>query len=157
MSSVRYSVFVNATADAAYAEWTRFEDVPRFLKGVEGVRRISPTRLRWAAQIGGVAREWDAEIVDQIPGRLIAWRTVGNGPRHSGTVTFTPIGADAAAVTLHLEFRPEGVMETAASVLGIVRVRIKEDLERFKMFLERRDSERSRSRAPMWRSRSQTA
>ena len=42
---------------------------------------------------------------------------------------------------LQVEYKPEGVVETAGSWLGLVTRRVEGDLERFKSFIEERGSE----------------
>jgi uncharacterized membrane protein len=33
--------------------------------------------LHWRASVGGKEKEWDAEITEQVPDRVIAWRQDG--------------------------------------------------------------------------------
>ena len=42
---------------------------------------------------------------------------------------------------LQINFDPEGIVEKAGDVLGVVRARTKGDLERFKKFIEERGTE----------------
>jgi uncharacterized membrane protein len=37
------------------------------MEGVEEVRQEGDKRLFWRAKIGGKAKEWEAEITDQVP------------------------------------------------------------------------------------------
>ena len=54
-----------------------------------GSPRVDDTHLRWVANVGGARREWEAEIIEQVPGRKVAWRAAaGDGP--NGIVTFEP-------------------------------------------------------------------
>jgi uncharacterized membrane protein len=50
-----------------YNQWTQFEEFPHFMEGVEEVRQEGDKRLFWRAKIGGKAKEWEAEITDQVP------------------------------------------------------------------------------------------
>jgi uncharacterized membrane protein len=52
-----------------------FESFPEFMDGVEEVRQVTDTTVHWRTKIAGVAREFDAEIIDQQPDRRIAWHT----------------------------------------------------------------------------------
>ena len=65
MSTIEQSVEVNVPVRTAYNQWTQFEDFPRFMEGVEEVKQITDTRLRWRAEIAGQEREWEAEIDEQ--------------------------------------------------------------------------------------------
>jgi hemerythrin superfamily protein len=96
--------------------------------------------LHWVAEIGGVKREWDAAILEQVPDRKVAWAAVG-GATNAGAVYFTPVGADATSVTLHLEYEPEGLVEKAGDALNLVQRQAESDLEKFKAFIEARGSE----------------
>ena len=72
MERIASTIEVEVPVRTAYNQWTQFEDFPRFMEGVERVEQRDDRHLRWVADIGGVTREWDAEIVQQDPDRLIA-------------------------------------------------------------------------------------
>ena len=137
MSRFESSTDVNVPVTVAYDQWTQFEEFPRFMDGVESVRQLNDTQLHWIAEIAGVHREWDATIVDQVPDDHIQWRST-SGADNAGTVSFKPLGADRTEVTLALTFEPEGVVEKAGDVLGIVQRRTRGDLENFKEMIEDR-------------------
>ena len=86
-------------------------------------------------RIGGKEKEWDAEIIEQTPDQRIAWKSVG-GAMNEGTVTFEPLSAAKSLVQVHIEYEPEGVLETVGNETGAVSSRVKKDLERFKEFIE---------------------
>ena len=140
MSSVEKSIEVDVPVSTAYNQWTQFEEFPRFMEGVERVQQIDDTNLRWEAEIAGVRREWDAEIVEQVPDERIAWRSV-DGTGNAGVVTFQPVGAARTEVTLLMEFEPEGIAESVGDKLGFVSKQSEGDLKRFKEFIESRGSE----------------
>ena len=140
MSVIEKSIEVEVPVRTAYDQWTQFESFPKFMGGVEHVRQVDYRRLHWKAEIGGVVREWDAEIVDQLPDDRVTWRST-SGTTHQGTVSFAEEGAGRTRVTLRLEYQPEGAAEKAGDVLNIVDRRIEGDLERFKDFIESRGTE----------------
>jgi hypothetical protein len=106
------------------------------MEGVEEVRQLDETHLNCKAQIAGVERERDAEIVDQTPDERITWRATG-GAKNDGTVSFAPVeGGKCTRVTLRMEFEPEGFAEKAGDMLHIVQSRVGGDLDRFKDFIE---------------------
>jgi uncharacterized membrane protein len=138
MSTIEKSVHVDVPVSTAYDQWTQFETFPQFMEGVESVRQLDDKRLHWKAEIGGVTREWDAEIVDQVPDDRITWRAV-EGTANQGTVSFTPDQMSSTTqVTLRMEYEPEGAVEKTGDLLNIVDRRVKGDLERFKEFIEHR-------------------
>jgi len=140
MSTVEQSVDVGVPVRVAYNQWTQFEEFPQFMDGVEEVRQITDTRNHWRTVIGGVEREFDTEISEQRPDERIAWHAV-DGPNQAGVATFHRLDDSRSRVMLQMDFDPEGVVETAGDKLGFVERRIKNDLRRFKEFVEKRGTE----------------
>lgn len=140
MATTEKSIDVAVPISTAYNQWTQFEDFPKFMDGVEEVRQLDDVRLQWRAKVGGVTREWEAEIIEQHPDERIAW-TSTTGSRNAGVVTFHPLDDQRTKVMLQLDFEPEGIMESAGDALGVVTRRAKGDLERFKEFIESRGAE----------------
>jgi uncharacterized membrane protein len=140
MSTIEQSIEVNVPVRTAYNQWTQFEDFPHFMEGVEEVKQITDTRLRWRAEIAGQKREWEAEIDEQRPDERIAWHAF-DGSTNAGVVTFHRIDDGKTRVMLQLEFEPDDAMEKTGDVLGLVKRRAKGDMERFKEFIESRGTE----------------
>ncbi len=140
MSEVIESVDVAVPVSTAYNQWTRFEEFPQFMEGVEEVRQLSDDLTHWRISIGGVDREFDARITEQHPDERIAWSSVG-GTEHSGVVTFHRLDGDTTRVTLQMVTVPEGVVETVGDKVGLVKARAKGDLKRFKSYIEARGQE----------------
>jgi uncharacterized membrane protein len=140
MSTVQKSIEVKQPVSTVYNQWTQFESFPEFMEGVESIRQLDDKRVHWHAKIGGVDREWDAEITEQIPDQRISWRSV-NGPDNGGTVTFEPLGSDRTRLTVQMAYEPEGMVEKAGDALGAVERRVEGDLERFREFIEKRGQE----------------
>jgi uncharacterized membrane protein len=136
MAEIEKSIVVNAPLREVYNQWTQFEDFPRFMEGVIEVRQLDDKRLHWRARIGGVEKEWHAEIVDQVPDRRVAWRNL-RGTANAGAVLFDAV-PEGTKVTLKLTYEPEGATENVGDVLGLVSHRVEGDLERFKGFIEGR-------------------
>jgi uncharacterized membrane protein len=140
MQTIEKSIEVNVPATKVYNQWTQFEEFPHFMEGIEEVQQMGDKRLHWKAEIGGKAKEWDAEIVEQIPDQRIAWRST-TGAQNSGMINFTPIGTTATRIMLSLSYEPEGAMEKMGDALGMVSSRVEGDLKRFKEFIESRGQE----------------
>jgi uncharacterized membrane protein len=140
MASVEKSIDVNVPVRVAYNQWTQFEDFPQFMDGIEEVRQINDTQLHWRASIAGKTEEWDAEIIEQTPDQQVARRST-SGTENSGTVRFTPMGAEQTRVTVVMGYEPEGIVEKVGDRIGMVDQRVAGDLERFKSFIEGRGSE----------------
>jgi ribosome-associated toxin RatA of RatAB toxin-antitoxin module len=140
MSTIEHSVDVRVPVRVAYNQWTQFEGFPEFMEGVESVKQIGDTRTAWIAEIAGVRREFEAEITEQHPDERVAWRSLDK-PHHAGVVTFHRLDDTTTKVTLQMEYDPEGFVETAGDWLQIVRLSVRNDLERFKTFIESRGGE----------------
>jgi len=140
MSTHEESIEVDVPVSTAYNQWTQFESFPQFMEGVERVDQVTDTMTHWVTKIGGVAREFDAEITEQHPDERVAWRSV-DGSSHAGVVTFHRIAPAKTRIMLQMDFEPEGVVEQAGEKLGIVSRRLKGDLQRFKQFIESRGAD----------------
>jgi uncharacterized membrane protein len=140
VNQVMEVIQVDVPVDVAYNQWTQFEEFPRFMEGVEEVRQLDDTHLHWVASIAGVRREWDAEIVEQVPDQCVSWVNV-DGATNRGTVRFDPVAPMSTRVTLALDFEPEGIIENVGDKLGFVKSRARGDLERFREFITSRGIE----------------
>jgi uncharacterized membrane protein len=138
--NVGESIEVDVPLRTAYDQWTQFEEFPNFMNGVHQVTQLDPTHLHWTARIGGVVRDWDAEITEQRPDERVAWRST-DGTDNSGVVTFHRLDDDRTLVTVQMSFEPHGPLEAIGDAMGAVRTRVRGDLQRFKVFIESRGSE----------------
>jgi uncharacterized membrane protein len=137
MATIEKSIDVNVPVRVAYNQWTQFEEFPRFMEGVEEVRQLDDKRLHWKAEVAGKAQEWDAEITEQTPDKVIAWKST-SGARNDGIVRFTPLGQEKTKIDVEMHWEPQGVTERIGDVLGADDMRIQGDLNRFKKFVEER-------------------
>ncbi len=135
MSKIEESIEIGVPVRAAYNQWTQFEEFPRFMEGVDEVRQLDDTHLHWKAEMWGKVKEWDAEISEQRPDERVAW-TATEGARNAGVVTFHKIDENKSRVMLQLDVEPDGPAESVGDALGVVKRRVKGDLERFKEFIE---------------------
>jgi uncharacterized membrane protein len=140
MEQIEKSIEVNVPVRTAYNQWTQFEQFPQFMEGVEEVRQLDDKRLQWRASIAGKTEGWKAEIVEQTPDKVVAWRST-SGAENGGRVSFSPAGENGTRITLRLDYDPEGMVETTGDKLGFVSRRVEGDLERFKEFIEKRGVE----------------
>lgn len=140
MSSVTQSVDVNVDVRTAYNQWTQFERFPQFMAGVESVTQLDATHLHWKTDIGGIRREFDAEITEQLPDERVAWKST-DGTTHAGVVTFVPLDDNKTRVTTQLDWEPEGLVEKAGAALGVDATQVKGDLRRFKDYIESHGTE----------------
>ncbi|WP_329493571.1 SRPBCC family protein [Kitasatospora herbaricolor] len=141
MSKVQEQIDVDVPVTAAYNQWTQFEEFPMFMEGVEEITQIDDRHNHWKTKIAGVSREFDTEIVDQVPDDHVAWRTTSGDVKQTGMVRFEPIDATHTRVMMEMDFQPEGMAEKAADMVGMLDRQVKGDLKRFKHFMEKRGTE----------------
>jgi uncharacterized membrane protein len=140
MASIQESIDVQVPVRTAYNQWTQFEDFPRFMEGVMSVRQIDDTHLHWVVEVGGKEYEWTAEITEQRPDQMVAWKAV-EGHGISGVVTFQPLGEGETRITVQMDHETDGLVEQLGSALGVDSRRVKGDLERFQDLVEGRGVE----------------
>jgi uncharacterized membrane protein len=138
MERIEKAVEVQAPLHAVYNQWTQFEDFPRFMAGVKSVEQIDDTHLHWRAEVWGKDKEWDAEIVEQVPDRKIAWRSTSGDAPNAGTVYFESLGADRTRVKLTMEYEPQGAAEKVGDALGAMTTQVQSSVNDFKKFIEER-------------------
>ncbi|MFC8191007.1 SRPBCC family protein [Cellulomonas sp. NPDC057328] len=134
-TKVEKSILVNVPISVAYNQWTQFEEFPHFMGGVTKVTQLSDDRLHWVAEIAGVRREWEAQVLDQVPNQKVSWAAT-SGATNAGAVTFEDVGGGQTSVHLSLEYEPEGLVEKVGDKLNVVENQAERDLERFKAFIE---------------------
>lgn len=140
MAQVQKSVDVDVPVRTAYDQWTQFESFPHFMDGVEKITQLDDTHTHWKTKIGGVEREFDAEITEQHPDERVAWKST-DGTTHAGVVTFHRLDADKTRVTVQIDWEPEGIVEKAGALVQADDLKVKGDLDRFKDFIEGRGRE----------------
>ncbi|MDX6350526.1 MAG: hypothetical protein QOF84_5316 [Streptomyces sp.] len=141
MSTVTESVDVEVPVHTAYNQWTQFEEFPNFMEGVEQVTQLDDRHNHWVTSVAGARREFDTEIIDQLPDERVAWRTVTGDVKQKGVVTFQRLDDTHTRVNLAMDVEPSGMAEKAADLVGIIDRRAKGDMRRFKEYIEERGSE----------------
>jgi uncharacterized membrane protein len=151
-STIEQSIDVHVPVHVAYNQWTQFEEFPSFMEGVEQVTQLDDTHLHWKVNIGGKTKEWRALITEQLPDQRIAW-TNTTGARNAGVVTFHRLGDNHTRIMLQIDYEPEGFAENVGDMLGVVSTRVRDDLERFKVFIESQGVETGAWRGTIQQSR----
>jgi uncharacterized membrane protein len=141
MERIEKSIEVRCPVRAVYNQWTQFEEFPRFMAGVKEVKQLDETHVHWHAEIWGKDKEWDAEILEQVPDQRIVWRsTTGDAP-NAGIVRFEPLGPDRTRVNLTMEYEPQGAIENIGDKLGVMSGRVEATVKQFRDFIEKRGNE----------------
>jgi uncharacterized membrane protein len=139
---VERAVTIAADRKTLYDFWRNFENLPRFMEHLQSVRVESPTRSHWVARApAGAVVEWDAEIINEIDGSLIAWKSIGDAEvPNAGSVHFSDAPADRGTIV-----KVVMDVEPPAGKLGFVIAKlfgedpdrqVREDLRKFKQLME---------------------
>ena len=135
MNAAQQFVVVKAPLDRVYEQWSRIEDLPKFIPPLREVRRIDDTHFSYTWHPNGDEQQGLFHIVLQIPGRRIAWRTMSDGFM-SGVVSFEPRSQEQTEVTLKIRsiFDPPSLSH-----------RVEEYLRNFKQLVENGETASARS------------
>jgi uncharacterized membrane protein len=137
-----HSIYINRQPQTVYEEWRNFENLPTFMLHLVSVIDKGDGKWRWVAKApAGATVQWDAELLEDVPGKIISWRSLpGSMIQNSGTVTFSEApGGRGCYLEVELQYRPPAGIISAA-VAGLFReepcIQLKDDLRRFKQFVE---------------------
>jgi uncharacterized membrane protein len=139
---VERSVTIDKPRAELFAFWRNFENLPRFMEHLVSVRVDSPTRSHWQAKApAGRTVEWDAEIVNEVPDEIIAWKSVGEPDvSNAGAVNFSDApGGRGTVVRVTLDYEPPaGRVGAMLSHFFSEEPdhQIREDLRKFKQLME---------------------
>jgi uncharacterized membrane protein len=139
---VEEAMTINRPAAELYNFWRALENLPMFMRHLVSVHRVDPQRSHWVAKApAGQTVEWVAEIINEIPNELIAWRTVdGSDVVSAGSVHFerAPAGR-GTKVRVRMQYDPPAgkLGSVVAWMFGDEPSQtIQEDLRRFKQMME---------------------
>jgi len=140
--NVEEVVRINRPAPELFRFWRNFEQLPAFMDHLVSVHQLDSVRSHWVAKAPAGRRvEWDAEIINEIPDELIAWRTRDQADVVSaGSVNFKIApGGRGTDVRVRLQYHPPAGRFGAAIAWMFGEEpsqTILEDLRRFKRLME---------------------
>ncbi len=130
-------------AEEIYKFWRDLTNLPRFMKHLASIEITGPETSHWKWKVlkGTAEVEWDSEIVRDVPGSLIAWRSKeGSTVAHTGEISFRELPFERGTeVRVILFYRPPGglVTDFLGKILGESPAReTSEDLHRLRTLLE---------------------
>lgn len=146
---IKKTITIGKPAEELFAFWRNFQNLPQFMRHLVSVEIIDTTRSRWTAKApAGRTVEWEAEIINEKPNELIAWKSLpGADVANAGTVLFTRApGNRGTIVTVELDYAPPagplGAM--IAKMFGEEPgIQVDEDMHRFKQLMETGEISRS--------------
>jgi uncharacterized membrane protein len=146
------TVTINRPRAELYAFWRDFRNLARVLENVESVRPGDDRRSHWVIQApAGRTVEWDSEITEDEPDRLIAWESLDGGDiKNAGRIEFKdgPPGRGTEVTATIVYDPPGGDMGKLVAKLfqKEPKIQARRDLRRFKQLME--TGEISTSAAP---------
>jgi uncharacterized membrane protein len=136
------SITVHRPIEEVYAFWRNFENLPHFMRHLESVAVMDDSRSHWVAKApAGKSVEWDAEMTEDRPNELIAWRSLpGADVYNAGEVRFNPApGNRGTEVRVTLEYDPP-LGKLGSKVAMLFREepgqQVQDDLRHFKQVME---------------------
>jgi uncharacterized membrane protein len=86
---VERAVTINKSPEELYRFWRDFRNLPRFMRHLQSVSVAGDGRSHWVAKApAGTTVEWDAEVINEKPNELIAWRSLAGSVNNAGSVHF---------------------------------------------------------------------
>jgi uncharacterized membrane protein len=138
---VHQTITINRPAEELYRFWRDFQNLPRIMSHLESVQVTGEGKSHWKAKApAGMTVEWDAEITEDRPNALIAWRSVGGHVNNAGSVRFVPApGGRGTEVHVELRYDPPGgvIGQWVAKLFGeSPEQQVDDDLRHFKQVME---------------------
>lgn len=141
------SVQIGRPIDEVFRAWSDLEHLPSRLRAIEEVR-VRGARSHWKVRINGQAFEWDAKLTQNIRNQSLGWKST-RGPKHTGRITFSPLGGDTE-VHVVMNYVPPGG-EFAGDLLGqtaALEQQLAQTLRDFKAALEGKGQEVEEASVP---------
>ncbi|NUO39638.1 MAG: SRPBCC family protein [Gemmatimonadaceae bacterium] len=147
--SVKRSVTVSRPVEEVYAFWKDFENLPRFMKHLDRVENTGESTSRWSAGAAqGESVQWEVQLVESQPNRLLSWKTIGiSDITAHGRVEFAPApGGRGTEVRASLSYQvPGGAVGKRIAMIfrDVPGVKIENELNVFKQIMETGEEVRS--------------
>jgi uncharacterized membrane protein len=138
----RAAVTVNEPRHKMFHFWRQSENLPTFMRHLLSVEQREGGRSHWVAE-GPLNHkvEWEAEIINEIPEELIAWKSLpGSDVDSAGSVRFKDApGGRGTEVHVELQYNPPAGLVGAYTARLFGREpeqEIEADLGRLKQYFE---------------------
>lgn len=135
---VRTSALVQASPLDCYELWRNYAAVPMWQEQIRDVRITGPKISHWVMEVDGKTTEWDEELMQDEPGKRMAWRTIEGDSYNAGEVIFEEAPAGRGTLVTVLQEFGQGKLKTAADTLRNRNPKqsVIENVRHFKAFME---------------------
>ncbi|MFP5253029.1 MAG: SRPBCC family protein [Actinomycetes bacterium] len=123
---------VGVPVSVAYNAWTEFQEWSGFMKKVENVDQEDDTTVNFKAQVFWSHREWQGQILEQVPDEKIVWRSKGQKGHVDGAVTFHELAPNLTRILVVLEYYPQGLFERTGNLWRAQGRRARLELKHFR-------------------------
>lgn len=136
-------VTIRRSPEEVYLYWKNFHNLPEVMSFVERVEPREGNLSHWVARVpSGPTIEWDAETVDDEPGKRLAWRSIeGSDLQTWGTVIFDrQVKSGSTELSVAFNFAPPANASGAAAryLSGLENAVLHQNLRNLKAHLESR-------------------
>lgn len=103
------TITIDVSPEKLYRFWLDFENLPQFMDHLDAVWMIGDHRYHWVARApAGMSVEWDADVIEERPDELVAWRSLpGSEIANEGSVSFEPTDHGLATIVhVSLKYYP---------------------------------------------------
>ncbi|MFY0254234.1 SRPBCC family protein [Chitinophaga sp. 30R24] len=107
--NIRTAISIANPKEEVYYFWRQLSNLTVFMKHLQTVEEKDPFHSHWVVKgPGGIGTlEWDAEIVKEIPGEIIGWRSLpGSSVATAGRVTFRDTFNGGTEIDVMITYRP---------------------------------------------------
>lgn len=132
-----------------YAYYRDFTQLPTFMEHLISVRQVDPSWSHWIAALPTGTVAWDVKVIDDVPGELVAWRSVkGSVLDLRARVTFgEALGGDATDLRVELRVGDTRTRRGRTLARLFTATEVEADLRRLKHLVEA-GAQLARSTAP---------
>jgi len=148
MGAVSKYVRIEAPPQQVYELWRDPANFPDFMPDVKAVEQRGDS-WHWEVSGPGVSSvEWDSQIVEDVPGVRLAWKSVGGDVESAGAVRFDDRDG-ATDLEYTMEYSPPGgkAGEIVAKLFDDPEDKVQRALDAFKRLVEKEARPRFDSRA----------
>ena len=135
------SIQIGSPVEDVFRGWLDLERLPQLSDVIEQITRDGDYS-HWRVNVEGKQFEWEAKIEQFILNQAIGWKSI-EGVKHSGRITFSPLGTDTM-VYVTMNYSPPIRLLTpfASSLAARVEETMEKVLRDFKAALEMRTRHR---------------